>query len=118
MPRRFEKNRKTIPEKQAQQSKQSSTLEWGSESDPHARIVKMKDGRTHRKYKAENAIDLDTEIIVAAEIYHGDCGDAFTIEDTVNAAQTHLNEAATDCEIEEVVADKGRRSEESLGRAA
>ncbi len=103
--RRFDKSRK---------NKKVSNEEWVSESDPHARIGKMKDGRTHLKYKAENAVDLDTEIIVAAEVYHGDCGDAFTIEDTVMTAQTHLSEADTECEIEEVVADKGYHSEESL----
>ena len=103
--RRFDKSRK---------NKKVSNDAWVSESDPHARIGKMKDGRTHLKYKAENAVDLDTEVIVAAEVYYGDDGDAFTIEDTVTAAQTHLNEADTGCEIEEVVADKGYHSEESL----
>jgi hypothetical protein len=43
----------------------------------------MKDGRTHLKYKAENAVDLETQIIVAAQVYHGDYGDTLTIEDTV-----------------------------------
>ncbi len=74
----------------------------------------MKDGRTHLKYKAENAIDLETEIIVAAEVYHGDEGDTLTIEDTLMTAQTHLREAETGCEVEEVVADKGYHSEASL----
>ena len=40
----------------------------------------MKDGCTHLKYKAENAIDLETEIIVAAEVYHGDEGDTLTMK--------------------------------------
>ena len=43
----------------------------------------------HMIYKAENAVDLETEIISAAE---------------------------TDCEIKEVVADKGYRSEDSVDR--
>lgn len=103
--RRFDKNRK---------NKKVSNEEWVSETDPDARIGKMKDGRTHLKYKAENAVDLETEIIVAAEVYHGDWGDTLTIEDTVMSAQTHLKEAETDCEIEEAVADKGYHSEESL----
>jgi transposase len=105
--RRFDKRRK---------NKKVSNEEWVSETDPDARIGKMKDGRTHLKYKAENAVDLDTEIIVAAEVYHGDYGDTTTIEDTVNMAQAHLNEAETDCEIEEVAADKGYHSEDSLDR--
>ena len=103
--RRFDKRRK---------NKKVSNEDWVSKTDPDARIGKMKDGRTHLKYKAENAVDLDTEIIVAAEVYYGDYGDTLTIEDTVMAAQTHLNEAHTDCEIEEVVADKGYHSEATL----
>lgn len=105
--RRFDKRRK---------NKKVSNAEWASSSDPDSRIGKMKDGRTHLKYKAEHAVDLETEVIIAAEIYHGDIGDTQTIEDTVYAAQTHLNEAETDCEIEEVVADKGYHSEDCLQR--
>ena len=43
-------------------------------------------------------------------------GDTQTIEDTVTTAQTHLREGQTDCEIEEVVADKGYHSEDTLDR--
>ena len=74
----------------------------------------MKDGRYHLKYKAENAVDLETEIIVAAEVYHGNRGDTSTIEDTVNSAKTNLSEAQTPCEVKEVVADKGYHGERTL----
>ncbi|HEX2239026.1 MAG TPA: transposase [Gammaproteobacteria bacterium] len=105
--RRFDKNR---------QNKKVSNEEWVSETDPDARIGKMKDGRTHLKYKVEHAVDLDTDLILAAEVYHGDNGDTQTIEDTVRAAQSHLHQAGTECAIEEVVADKGYHSEDSLDR--
>lgn len=105
--RRFDKRRT---------GKKVSNEAWVSQTDPDSRIGKMKDGRTHLKYKAENAVDLETEIIVAAEVYHGDCGDTSTIEETVTSAQTYLDEAQTDCQIEEVVADKGYHSEDSLDR--
>ena len=105
--RRFDKKRK---------NKKVSNEEWVSTSDPDARIGKMKDGRTHMKYKAEHALDLDTEVLLAAEVYPGDYGDTHTIEDTVMSAQTHLNEAETDCETEEVVADKGYHSDDALDR--
>ncbi len=82
--RRFDKRRK---------NKKVSNTDWESSSDPDSRIGKMKDGRTHLKYKAEHAVDLQTQVIVAAEVYHGDTGDTQTIEDTLYAAQTHLNEA-------------------------
>ena len=104
--RRFDKRRKP--------KKKVSNEDWESETDPDSRIGKMKDGRFHLKYKAENAVDLETEVIVAAEVYHGDVGDTSTIEDTVNAAQTHLRDAGTECEIEEAVADKGYHGEETL----
>ena len=57
--RRFDKNRKT---------KKVSNKDWESSTDEDARIGKMKDGRAHLNYKAENAVDLDTDLIVAAEI--------------------------------------------------
>ncbi|TWT29827.1 hypothetical protein Enr8_44820 [Blastopirellula retiformator] len=81
--RRFDQRRK---------DKKVSNEEWVSKSAPDAKIGKMKDGRTHLKYKAENAVDLDTEVILAAEIYHGDQGDTTTIEDTIIAAQTDLEQ--------------------------
>ena len=104
--RRFDKNRKP--------RKKVSNDEWESASDPDSRIGQMKDGRYHLKYKAENAVDLETEIIVAAEVYYGNRGDTSTIEDTVNSAQTNLREAETGCEVEEVVADKGYHGELTL----
>ena len=48
----------------------------------------MKDGRYHFKHKAENAVDLEPEVIAAAEVYHGNQGDTQTIQDTVNQAKT------------------------------
>ena len=39
----------------------------------------MKDGRTHLAYKAEHVVDLETELILAAEIYHADAADVDTI---------------------------------------
>ncbi|TWU09897.1 transposase [Allorhodopirellula heiligendammensis] len=74
----------------------------------------MKDSRFHLKYKAENAVDMGTEIIVAAEVYHGDVGDTKTIQDTVNTAKTNIREAKTGCEVKEVVADKGYHGEQTL----
>jgi hypothetical protein len=37
-----------------------------------ARIAWMKDGRTHMAYKAEHAIGLETEAIVAVQVTHAD----------------------------------------------
>src|SRR5208282_4478202 len=42
--------------------------QWESPTDPDSRIAKMKDGRTHLAYKAEHAVDLVSEAIVATTI--------------------------------------------------
>jgi hypothetical protein len=103
--RRFDKQR---------QDKKVSNDEWVSESDPEARITKMKDGTTHLAYKAEHVVDLETNAILAAEIYAGDHADSQTLEDSVNHAQTNLNEAETGAEIQDVAADKGYHATEQL----
>ncbi|MCM2371587.1 transposase [Aporhodopirellula aestuarii] len=106
--RRFDKSRKP--------KKKVSNEDWESETDPDSRIGKMKDGRFHLKFKAENAVDLETDLIVAAEVYHGDQGDTKTIEDTVNTAKTNVRVSGDGQEVKEVVADKGYHSEEVLSR--
>ncbi len=103
--RRFDKQR---------QDKKVSNEEWVSESDPEASITKMKDGTTHLAYKAEHVVDLETNAILAAEIYAGDHADSQTLEDSVNHAQTNLNEAETGAEIQDVAADKGYHATEQL----
>lgn len=105
--RRFDRRRRG-------KNKKVSNQEWKSATDPDARLGQMKDGRYHFKYKAENAIDIETEVIVAAEVYHGNLGDTQTIEDTVNSAKTHLREADTGCDVKEAVADKGYHAEQTL----
>ena len=103
--RRFDKTRK---------NKSVSNDEWVSATDPESRITQMKDGRTHLAYKAEHVVDTDTEMILAAEIYPADQGDTQTLVDSVVQAQTHLNEAEIEAEIEEAVADKGYHGAETL----
>jgi IS5 family transposase len=103
--RRFDKQRK---------NKKVSNEEWVSETDPDSRIARMKDGTTHLAYKAEHAVDLESELIVAAEIYHADQADPQTLEDSVQQAQTNLHEAGSDTLIREVPADKGYHSAATL----
>jgi len=99
---------------QSRKNKTVSNEEWESPVDPDSRITKMKDGTTHLAYKAEHAVDLETDMIVAAEIYFGDQGDRHTLEDTVNTAQLHLHASGSDVDVEEVVADKGYHSNDVL----
>ena len=48
----------------------------------------MKDGTTRMAYKAEHAVDLDTDIVVAATVHPGTAADTATVIDTAigNAA--------------------------------
>lgn len=107
--KRFDKSRK---------DKKVSNDDWESPTDPDSRITKMKDGTTHLAYKAEHAVDLKSDIIVAAEIYHGIEADTRTLEDTVRTAQDNLQESGSAVELQDVVADKGYYSADVLGRFA
>jgi len=103
--RRFDKKR---------QGKKASNDDWQSPSDPDARIAKMKNGDTHLAYKAEHAVDLQTEMILSAPIYPADQGDPDTLAETLIAAQQNLQEAGSQRIIEEVVADKGYHKADTL----
>lgn len=119
--RRFDSKRK----------KKVSNEEWESRTDPDSRIAQMKDGRTHLAYKAEHVIDLESQMLVAAEIRYATDGDAETLVDSVQMAQSHLDSAAamqheanseessdntatSSVRIKEVVADKGYHKAETL----
>ena len=102
--RRFDKKR----------PKKVSNKEWESRTDPDSRIAKMKDGRTHLAYKAEHAIDLDTEFILAATIHPADRSDAETLGESTATAQANLVLAGSPQAIQESVADKGYHKAEAL----
>jgi transposase len=65
--RRFDQKRK---------NKKVSNDDWVSSTDPESRITQMKDGRTHLAYKAEHVVDLQSDVILAAEIYPADHADS------------------------------------------
>lgn len=91
----------------ARTGKKVSNEHWENPHDPDARIAKMKDGTTHLAYKAEHAVDLHTEAIVAATVATADRGDSHTGPDTLVLAQVALLQSGNDAAITEVVADKG-----------
>jgi hypothetical protein len=103
--RRFDKQRK---------NKKVSNEEWGSPTDPDSRITQMKDGRTHLAYKAEHVVDLASDLIVAAEVYAANQGDAETLPDSVLEAQLNLEQAGSGTQIEEAAADKGYHAAAAL----
>jgi hypothetical protein len=97
----------------ARKGKKLSNDEWTSQTDPDAKIAKLKDGRTHLAYRPEHAVDLDTGVIVAAALHPADQGDTTTIEGTLAAAEKNLAQvgaAPTNQEPSELVADKGYHS--------
>src|SRR3954468_7183776 len=111
--RRYDKGRK---------NKRASNDEWQSSTDPDSRIAKMKDGRTHLAYKAEHVVDLENELVLAAEIYPANRGDTDTLLDSVMQAELNADAANERAglggeRIEEVAADKGYHAAATLGLA-
>lgn len=98
--------------------KKVSNEHWESPSDPDARITKMKDGTTHLAYKAEHAVDLQTEAIVAATVASADRGDSQTGPETLIVAQVNLIQSGSSTAIEETVADKGYHDNRFLAQCA
>jgi transposase len=107
--RRFDRQRK---------DKKVSNEEWASPTDPDSRIAKMKDGTTHLAYKAEHVVDLGSNLVLAAEVYHADQTDSSTLLDSVTTAQINLARAGSEADIEEVAADKGYHKVETLADCA
>ncbi len=105
--RRFDKKRK---------NKKVSNAEWKSPTDPDSRITKMKDSRTHLAYKAENVVDLDTDLMLAAEVYPADQGDPKTLPESLDRAQANVDLVDGETDIKEVVADKGYHKAETLAQ--
>ena len=54
--------------------KKLSNAEWENPHDPEAEITKMKDGRTHFAYKAEQAVDLESGTILGVTVQGGSKG--------------------------------------------
>lgn len=102
--RRFDRSRR---------GKKVSNKDWMSPSDPDARITKMKDGRTLLGYKAQHAIDVDTELILAATIHHADAPDSKIVKDSI-VEVAGATESAGVADFENVVADKGYHKAETL----
>jgi len=87
--------------------KRLSNEDWESKTDPEARIAKMKDGTTHLAYKAEHAVDLETSVLVAAEVHPADKGDTTTLPETITKVEAHLDHLDAREDLAWLVADKG-----------
>jgi transposase len=96
--------------------KKLSNKSWKSSTDSEARITKMKDGTTRLAYKAENAVDLASGVIVAAEIHGADQGDTATMPKTLLEADEAVMKAGIPGGITDVVADRGYHADALVDR--
>jgi len=103
--RKFDRNRP---------NKKVSNDEWVSSTDADSRIARMKDGTTHLAYKTEHAVDVKSDLILAAAVYAADEADPATLPRTLALAQTNLVLAGSEAEIRDVAADKGYHSNECV----
>ena len=101
----------------------ASNDDWHNPHDPDAKITKMKDGRTHLAHKAEHAVDLDTQAIVAVTLQPADRGDCDSLDETLDVTAETLATVAEDKEagkqlaehtLAETVTDKGYHSNRTL----
>jgi transposase len=83
----------------------------------------MKDTRTHLAHKAEHAVDMDTQAVVAVTLPRADEGDPDTLPWTLMEAEKQLATVSEDADamkllhekpLSEVVTDKGYHSNDSL----
>ena len=87
--------------------KKVSNKQWESPTDRDSRIARMKDGRTHLAYKAEHAVDLESEAIVATTVTFADKSDPQSGPVTLSLAEANLVLAGSETKISEAVMDKG-----------
>ncbi len=80
--------------------KKTSNADWKSKTDADARIMKIKDGRTRLAYKSEHVVDMNTGVVVAAEIYPADQADPATMKQSLEAARANVEHAKVVAEVE------------------
>ena len=94
--------------------KKVSNKDWKSKTDSHARMARLKDGRTRMAYKVENAMDLESRITVAAEVHLADQADPATVGKTVLTADETVMNAGIEGGIEDVILDRGYHADAVL----
>src|SRR3989449_5284116 len=99
-------------------TKRTSNKDWKNPFDPDAKIMKMKDGRTHLAHKAEHAIDLESGAMVAVTLQGADVGDTTSLVETAIAAAEQVEnahaESPTPAALTEIIADRGYHSNQTL----
>ncbi len=107
--RRFDRKRK---------GKKVSNKDWVSATDEDSRIMKMKDGRTHLAYKVEHVVDLDSDLLLATTVHHGDRGDPDSCMESLATADANMQYVGNELMIEELVTDKGYHDASMLSDCA
>jgi transposase len=109
-------------QRRRQQKKKVTNEEWQADSDPVANIGRMKDVRAHLNSKAGHVVDLEYEVVIEAEVLHGEAADTQAVIGNLVAAQAKLDRCFDDMESadaacgrnQEVMAEKGGHSKEVL----
>ncbi len=96
--RKFDRKRK---------GRKTSNRDFESSTDPDSRIAKMKDGATHLAFKAENAVDVESSVVVSAGIFPADQGDTQNMSETIAQSLGNLKSVDSDKAIVHLVTDKG-----------
>ena len=119
-----EPSRADIAKLDKKRPKKGSNKEWVNPNEPDAEIMKMKSGGTDMAHKAEHAVDMSGEGAVIAVTLHGGAkGDTKSLPDTLEKAQSNLQELANNAECcerihedagREVVGDKGYHGNDIL----
>lgn len=93
--------------------KKTSNKDWKSPVDGDARVARMKDGSTHLAHKVEHGVDLSSGAVIAITLQAADQGDTTTVKRTLAEAQ-EASRGINQRGVEELVADKGYHSAETL----
>jgi len=75
----------------ARPGRKTSNKEWGNPNDPDAKVAQAKDGATDMLYKPENLVDLDTGVILSAEVRKADEGDTEGLAERAISAAALVN---------------------------
>jgi transposase len=112
------KNAEAVRQFDRKRPKKMSNEEWVNPHDPDAKIGQTKAGATDMIYKPEHTVDLDTGVILRAEVRLGHEADQKDLRLHVLQAQENINQAqdapVDSLTIESTTADKGYHAVEEL----
>lgn len=101
----------------SRKGKRTSNEDWKSSTDADAEIARLKDGRTRLAYKAEHVVDLETGVVVAAEILPATATDAHTLEPSLSVARNNIEDARANDDEHDDDDDGGTSAGDSVDAA-